>query len=304
MTVYETEEEISESELTRYFAQELTERRNFQGLTLEDLAERAGVHRTTLGLIERGRRGISIAVADRVARALGFHLSDLVLGAENRELSDSGSHFVRQRIVSNSYLRNCDKLFELTRLTPQAVKYAIEHTYQTFDMIDDELVQSGSEPISHLVEYANLSSMLGNILGAGLAEASDGLYTRNRPHAYPDLVPQQEGLPDLELKTALEKNSPKGHLPKDGTYITFRYVLASPEGVYERGKNNRGNTAWIWEVRVGDLTESDFAFSSTDGDSGKTAVIKSDSFKNMPVVFFDPRFMPYTKTWNGLSPMS
>ena len=31
------------------------------GLTLEDLADRAGLHRTSLGLIERGERGLTLA---------------------------------------------------------------------------------------------------------------------------------------------------------------------------------------------------------------------------------------------------
>lgn len=287
--------------LTHSLAHEITLRRNDQGLTIEDLADRSDIHRTTLSLIERGKRGLSIEIADRIAKGLGYSLSDLILGAEQRQSSIQGKAVVAQRIVPEHNLSNEDKLVEITRLTTSAIKNSIERAYQTFDMIDHELTQYGSEPLSHLVEYANLSSMLGNILGASLADQSDGLYTRNRPHAYPDLIPQRNYLPDLELKVALGKNSPKGHLPKKGAYITFRYVLASPQGVYVR--THRGTTVWIWEVRVGELDINDFAISNTAGDSGKTAVIKGKSFKNMHVIYYDARFLPYTREWNNLKPL-
>lgn len=303
MTV-NVEYDVENSALTPFLAREIAIRRNDRGLTLEELAERSQIHRTTLGLIERGKRGISIGVAEKIADGLQCPLSELLLAAEGRQKSTEKELVLRQRVVPDSCLRNADKLFELIRLRPSDIKYAIERTYRTFDVIDGVLKSSGSDPISHLVEYANLSSMLGNILGASLAEASDGLYTRNKPHAYPDLVPQRSDLPELELKTALEKNSAKGHLPKEGTYITFRYVLASSDGEYRRGKENRGDTAWIWEVRVGRLLKEDFQISNTEGDSGKTAVIKSASFKAMPVVFFDNRFFPYSREWNGLKPKS
>lgn len=92
---------------------------------------------------------------------------------------------------------------------------------------------------------------------------------------------------------ALETNRPKGHLPKPGHYITFRYVLGNRLGVYSRGKENRGDTVWIWEVKVGTIKEKDFDLSNTEGDSGKTAVIKSAVFNAMKLVYFDDRFCPY-----------
>jgi len=141
-----------------------------------------------------------------------------------------------------------------------------------------------SVPIAHLVELANLSSMVGNMVGAGIAYFSNGLYARNKAHTYPDLLPQSDPAVDLELKMALETNKPKGHLPKTGTYITFRYVLADKQGVYNRGKQNRGNTVWIWEVKVGPLTENDFSCSNTKGDSGKTAMIKTNVHNKMHLV--------------------
>ena len=50
----------------------------------------------------------------------------------------------------------------------------------------------------------------------------------------------------------------------------------------------------MWEIKVGYIGEDDFAISNTTGDSGKTAVIKTDIHNKMPLVYYDPRFLPYS----------
>lgn len=56
--------------------------RQASGLSQEALAEKASIHHTHVGLIERGERNASLDVAYRVARALGFTLSALIAEAE------------------------------------------------------------------------------------------------------------------------------------------------------------------------------------------------------------------------------
>ncbi|MFF5215414.1 helix-turn-helix domain-containing protein [Micromonospora sp. NPDC000442] len=288
-------------------ARAVAELRRAAGLTMEDLADRAGLHRTSVGLVERGERSLSVDSAARLAAALGMRLSDLVAHAERSLAAQEeegllsarpGATIVERgskRIVDPRLVTREAELRRISGLGADAILSAIESTYETLDLIDDELTSRGSPPVSGLVELANLSSMIGNLVGAGLAAASAGAYSRNRPHAFPDLMPQWSGLPELEVKTALESNPPKGHLPKPGTYLTFRYVLGRRDGSFSRGRESRGDTVWVWEVRAGVLMASDFAISNTAGDSGKTAVIKSEAFLRMPRVFYDPRFLPYAR---------
>jgi transcriptional regulator with XRE-family HTH domain len=284
--------------LPRRLIEVIARLRRENGLTLEELADRSGLHRTSLGLMERGERGLSIGSAGKVAEALGLPLSGLIAIAEaTEELPGSASPAMSPRRVGADVIRNETLLLQISGLEGNAVRSAVEYTYDTFDLIDTELIARGSEPIAGLVELANLSSMIGNLLGAGIAAASDGAYVRNAPHTFPDLVPQRADLPELEIKTALETNSPKGHLAKAGVYLTFRYVLGSRDGSYSRGKVTRGKTAWIWEIRVGPLDISDFSISNTAGDSGKTAVIKTASLKSMALVYQDNRFIPYARAW-------
>jgi transcriptional regulator with XRE-family HTH domain len=51
-------------------------------MSQETLAERADVHPTYIGLLERGRRTAGLGVAGRIARALGKRLSQLIAETE------------------------------------------------------------------------------------------------------------------------------------------------------------------------------------------------------------------------------
>jgi len=53
-----------------------------QKLSLEEVARRAGIDRSYLGLLERGLRRPTLEVAIRVARALGQPLSSILKRAE------------------------------------------------------------------------------------------------------------------------------------------------------------------------------------------------------------------------------
>lgn len=56
----------------------LRKEREAQGLTLAKLGRLSGVHRTTIGMLERGRRLPSITICLRVADALGVRLGDVL----------------------------------------------------------------------------------------------------------------------------------------------------------------------------------------------------------------------------------
>lgn len=292
----------------------LSEARRERGLTMEEVAERAGVDRTYIGLLERGERRPTVAAVASICSALGLTLSNLMSQVEGRLIesqrqevlstSATGVELVARpprRIAPRDNLRTSTSFSGLTGLQGVALVAAIETAYHTLDLIDEQLVEKNSEPLARLVELANLSSILGNLLASGLAEVSNGLYQRNGPHKYPDLLASNSKYSDLEVKTALESNRPKGHLPKAGAYVTFRYVLCDRSGNYRRGPGYRGDLVVVWEARFGVLGTSDFAISSTAGDSGKTAVIKTTAFNAMEIVYFDPARCPAPRLAAALS---
>jgi len=65
----------------KIIAENVRRRRTAVGLSQEELAERAGLHRTYVGAIERAERNISIASLEKLANGLGCAVADLVKSA-------------------------------------------------------------------------------------------------------------------------------------------------------------------------------------------------------------------------------
>ena len=60
------------------FAENLRKVRKAKGLSQEELAAIAGLHRTYVGSVERGERNITFDSAECLAQALGLRLVDLL----------------------------------------------------------------------------------------------------------------------------------------------------------------------------------------------------------------------------------
>jgi transcriptional regulator with XRE-family HTH domain len=73
-----------ETPIAATFGSVLREKREEAGISQEELADRAGLHRTYVSLIERGKRTASIEVVRRVASALGVSMADLIDATEKR----------------------------------------------------------------------------------------------------------------------------------------------------------------------------------------------------------------------------
>lgn len=67
------------SKLARVFARNVRERRLRLKLSQEELAERAGVHRTYVGMVERCEKNVTIYNIERFAEGLGVKASALLV---------------------------------------------------------------------------------------------------------------------------------------------------------------------------------------------------------------------------------
>ncbi|EAA9523879.1 helix-turn-helix transcriptional regulator [Salmonella enterica] len=70
------------NEFSRIFCMKINEIRVLKGLTIEQLAELASVHRTTIGLIIRYERFPSLSMAKKIADALDVKLSLIIESVE------------------------------------------------------------------------------------------------------------------------------------------------------------------------------------------------------------------------------
>ncbi|MFM7853067.1 MAG: helix-turn-helix domain-containing protein [Flammeovirgaceae bacterium] len=64
--------------ILKKFGQKVREERLKQGLSQEELADRANVHRTYIGMIERAEKNITLGNMEKIAKALKIKLSELV----------------------------------------------------------------------------------------------------------------------------------------------------------------------------------------------------------------------------------
>jgi transcriptional regulator with XRE-family HTH domain len=78
---------VAGEELTRRFGELARRLRLEKGLSQERLGELSGLHRNYIGAIERAERTPSIVQAERLARALGTTLSEMLAKVER----DAGS---------------------------------------------------------------------------------------------------------------------------------------------------------------------------------------------------------------------
>jgi transcriptional regulator with XRE-family HTH domain len=60
------------------FGRKLKEIRLLKGLSQETLANNAGLDRTYIPSIEKGERNVSITVVEKLAKALGVEMIDLI----------------------------------------------------------------------------------------------------------------------------------------------------------------------------------------------------------------------------------
>lgn len=58
------------------FGKKVRDERMKLGLSQEELASRAGVHRTYIGMIERAEKNITLENIEKIAKALGIKISD------------------------------------------------------------------------------------------------------------------------------------------------------------------------------------------------------------------------------------
>ncbi len=60
------------------FGQRVRQEREKQGLSQEELANKAKVHRTYIGMIERAEKNITLANIEKIAKALNINIDSLL----------------------------------------------------------------------------------------------------------------------------------------------------------------------------------------------------------------------------------
>ena len=64
--------------ILQQFGKRVREERDKRGISQERLGQLAGVHRTYIGMIERAEKNITLTNMEKIARALGKRVAQLV----------------------------------------------------------------------------------------------------------------------------------------------------------------------------------------------------------------------------------
>lgn len=69
---------MQKSPILEAFGQNVRKFRIEQGLSLEQLADNAGLHRTYIGMIERAEKNITLCNIEKIANALSVNIAALL----------------------------------------------------------------------------------------------------------------------------------------------------------------------------------------------------------------------------------
>ncbi|MBD2300986.1 helix-turn-helix domain-containing protein [Nostoc sp. FACHB-190] len=66
------------AEVLDKFGKRVKEQRLYRGMSQEELAEKAGLHRTYIGMIERGEKNITLLNIEKISKALEMKIDELL----------------------------------------------------------------------------------------------------------------------------------------------------------------------------------------------------------------------------------
>ena len=73
---------LTEQAILLALGQRIRESRHQRSISQEQLADIAGVHRTYVGMVERGEKNVTVLTLARIASALELNIEDLIGGLD------------------------------------------------------------------------------------------------------------------------------------------------------------------------------------------------------------------------------
>lgn len=74
---------ISRHNILNIFGENVRMYRKQLNISQEELAFKADLHRTYIGMIERAEKNITLVNIEKIAKALGVNISDLLIDSQN-----------------------------------------------------------------------------------------------------------------------------------------------------------------------------------------------------------------------------
>ena len=152
--------------------------REEQSLTLDALANPAGITYQYLSSIEHGKENFSIQVLEKLADALGLPLRAIVEKAFGESEEPQAPHVIQ------AYFRPCVPLPEGLDLAH--LEAAMNQTQSIFYLINKNMLAEVGRPLRELIQGNNFSGLVSNIFSDAMDANSP--YRHNHEQRYPDLI--------------------------------------------------------------------------------------------------------------------
>jgi len=152
--------------------------REGQSLTLDALANRAGITYQYLSSIEHGKENFSIQVLEKLADALTLPLKAIV------EKAFEEAEKLQAPKVTQAYFRPCVPLPEGLELSH--LEAAMNQTQSIFYLINTNMLAEVGRPLRELIQGNNFSGLVSNIFSDAMDANSP--YRHNHEQRYPDLI--------------------------------------------------------------------------------------------------------------------
>lgn len=167
--------------------------RESQGLTLEQLASKAGITYQYLSGVENGRENFTIGVLERLAVALELKLHKLVESALASDVLSTPP------IVNRSFFRKSVPL-------PGALTYAdlasaMDRTQAIFHHINKNMLEEVGRPLQELIQGNNFSGLVSNVFSDAMDQSTP--FKHNHHQRYPDLICSSTDV-GLEVKATIQ----------------------------------------------------------------------------------------------------
>ena len=112
--------------LLNKFGNRVRELRKAQGLSQEELAEKANLHFTYVGAVEKGERNLSLKAIQKIAHGLGVNISELFSFYRQKKIVNE-AELTKTEIMKILRNEDIDTLHFISKLLKNIIRWSKKH---------------------------------------------------------------------------------------------------------------------------------------------------------------------------------